>query len=156
MCLVPAGPIIEPIVRVEHTVPDKLEQTTVQLVGAGLIHQIDDAAARSPKLGSEVAALHFELLDRIHRGCKTGSIRGRRVYRNPVDQRFVSKRLAAVHRKVSTGVGIGACWKIAKLTQRLGSGCQRDQRERIPPGQRKLDDFAIVYHLAQRRRRWLQ
>ena len=122
VCLIPASPIIEPIVRVEHTVPDKLVQATVQLVGAGLIHQIDDAAARSPKLGGEVTALHFELLNRIHRRCKTGSIRGRGVYRNAVDQRFVSKRLAAVHRKVSTGVGVCACWKIAKLTQRLGSG----------------------------------
>src|SRR5207248_1106280 len=56
------------IVRIQFTVPKKLVDASMRLIGAGLDYHIDYAAGRTAELRRKGVGLHFKFLHPLHGG----------------------------------------------------------------------------------------
>jgi hypothetical protein len=71
-----AGTIAEKIVCIERFVPEEIPGAAMELIGAALGDEVDNAAARSSIFGAGVSGDDAELLGRVRRECDLSSPRG--------------------------------------------------------------------------------
>jgi hypothetical protein len=118
----------------------------MNLIRAGLGHDVDNTTSGSSEFGAERIGLNFELLNGVDHGHVGGRVEQGCVGRTAVDEGFVCEDLAAVSREVALVVGIGSRRNTAERPDRLCARCQPDQGQRIPADHRKIGNLAIVNH----------
>ena len=140
----------EKVARVHIAIAQKLEYIAMNLIGAGLAHDIDHAAHRVAILGAHVRPLDAELLDgvrigerqvRVHIGVVVG---------------YAVHLVVDAFRKCSVGLGIlfariGAALAIGAAIVRCGignTGREKDQRLDLASIERQIDNLPLVDHLA--------
>ena len=135
----------EIVVRIERRVAEELVGAAVELVGAGLVDDVQDAAEAAAVLGGIVRAEHLELLDRVDRGEHRDArepVDGGEGGRHPVDHRIHHRRPRAVD---------AVAHRVVVVADRAGHARrQEDQRIDVAGVQRQLEDAAVVDELADR------
>src|SRR5207302_4374219 len=137
--------IIGPAIGVEGAVADELIADAVEIVGPRLGDDIENAAARAAKLGGVGGRLEAKLGDRLEGNDNRGA-RMKRAALAAIGQHAVLRRSPAAHfhnrvRVVDTRNGA--------TTDRLHTGHDRGQRERIASRDRKLSDGTGLQDVAE-------
>ena len=123
----------------------------MNLVSSRFGDDVHDASTRASEFGAEGVGLYLELLHAVDYRHVGRRVEHGRVGGYAVDKRLITYNLAAAGREVALVVGIGAGGNAAEGSDRLGTGGQPDQRERVTADQRKVGNLAITHHLSQRR-----
>ena len=133
----PFARLFKPIGRIEFIVAEELPDVAMQAVGAGLDGGVEHRTGGTAQLGAELAGLHLELLDGVHRRQDdvVGAVEevdGVGVVVNAVQQVVVLRGAQAVGGKrarsgVAAGVGLG----------RLRAGAELGKEGKVASVQRR-------------------
>src|SRR5437773_1428861 len=136
------GLVIKEILRVEPLIAEELEQAAVELIGAGLRHDVELPARVAPAFRAVRIGLNFELLDDLDGRLKGEEIHRRIVVVDSIEEEIVRGFARTGHIETAARGVRGA------LAGRYCIGNQQSQIFEIASVQRQLDDFRRVDDVA--------
>ena len=138
----------EIVARVDAAVAQELKQVAVQLVGAGLGHDIHGAARMQAIAGRQGVGLDAEFLQRVGEGERQVDIRERVVVVSAVEQVVDVVALRTGHRDDHRAVeALAADVVVAGSGSVDRAARQEHQRGGLPPVQRQFQNAALIDHL---------
>ena len=143
--------MFKPIGCIEFVVAEELPNVAMQAVGAGFDGGVEDGACGAAQLGAELAGLHLDLRDGVHRRQDdvVGAVEevdGVGVVVDAVQQVVVLRGAQAVGGEgsgsgIAAGVGLG----------RLRAGSELGEEGEVASVERHVVDSLLADHLANRR-----